>query len=234
MSETAEKSQETVSATTEPLSEPLTIGVEAYLSQEYARAERDKLWAKVWRQVGRVEELPQIGDFLTYEIGDDSLIVVRTAAEEIRAYYNVCSHRGRRLIDTPFGAKNVDAVVSDASTAEALKAYYRFLCKRPCFSDEYLPTFNRPNVTLVDVSDTKGVERITAHGIVAHGTEHEVDCIIFASGFEITTELDRRLGIAPFAGRDGLSLYDHLAKGYRTLHGVTSCGFPNLFWTGFI
>jgi len=128
----------------------------------------------------------------------------------------------------------VDAVVEDPATAEALKPYYRFLCKRPCFSDEYLPTFNRPNVTLVDVSGTRGVERITARGIIAHGTEHEVDCIIFASGFEITTELDRRLGIAPFAGRDGLSLYDHWATGYRTLHGITSHGFPNLLWTGFI
>jgi len=128
----------------------------------------------------------------------------------------------------------VDGIVQDATTAEALKAYYRFLCKRPCFSDEYLPTFNRPNVTLVDVSDTKGVERITARGIIAHGVEHEVDCIIFASGFEITTELDRRLGIQPFADRDGQSLYDHWAKGYRTLHGILSHGFPNLFWTGFI
>ena len=128
----------------------------------------------------------------------------------------------------------VDAVVEDPATAEALKPWYRFLCKRPCFSDEYLPTFNRPNVTLVDVSDTKGVERITARGIIAYGTEHQVDCIIFASGFEITTELDRRLGIAPFAGRDGLSLYDHWATGYRTLHGITSHGFPNLLWTGFI
>ena len=128
----------------------------------------------------------------------------------------------------------VDAIVTDPVTAEALKPYYRFLCKRPCFSDEYLPTFNRPNVTLVDVSDTRGVERITASGIIARGTEHRVDCIIFASGFEITTELDRRLGITPFTGRNGLSLYDHWAKGYRTLHGITSHGFPNLLWTGFI
>jgi cyclohexanone monooxygenase len=128
----------------------------------------------------------------------------------------------------------VDTIVKDKKTAEALKPYYRFLCKRPGFSDEYLPTYNRPNVTLVDVSDTKGVERITAGGIIAHGTEYEVDCIIFASGFEITTDLDRRLGIAPFAGRDGLSLYDHWAKGYRTLHGITSHGFPNMFFTGFI
>ena len=128
----------------------------------------------------------------------------------------------------------VDEVVHDPETAEALKPYYRFLCKRPGFSDEYLPTFNRPNVTLVDVSDTKGVERITAKGIVARGEEHEVDCIIFASGFEITTDLDRRLGIEPFTGRGGLSLYDHWAGGYRTLHGITSRGFPNLLFTGFI
>jgi cyclohexanone monooxygenase len=128
----------------------------------------------------------------------------------------------------------VDAVVEDERTAQALKPYYRFLCKRPCFNDEYLPTFNRPNVTLVDVSETKGVERITEKGIVAHGVEHEVDCIIFASGFEITTDLDRRLGIRPFTGRAGLSLYDHWAKGYRTLHGVMSHGFPNQFFTGFL
>ncbi|WKG13257.1 NAD(P)/FAD-dependent oxidoreductase [Nocardia sp. PE-7] len=128
----------------------------------------------------------------------------------------------------------VDAVVTDTATAEALKPYYRFLCKRPCFNDDYLPTFNRPNVTLVDVSGTKGVERITAGGIVADGVEHEVDCIIFASGFEITTDLDRRFGIAPFAGRDELSLYDHWAKGYRTLHGTMTTGFPNQFFTGFL
>jgi cyclohexanone monooxygenase len=128
----------------------------------------------------------------------------------------------------------VDAVVEDQETAEALKPYYRFLCKRPCFSDEYLPTFNRANVTLVDVSDSKGVERITAKGVVAHGVEYEVDCIIFASGFEITSDLDRRLGIEPFTGREGLSLYDHWAAGYRTLHGIMSHGFPNLFFTGFL
>ncbi|WP_406327635.1 SRPBCC family protein [Streptomyces sp. NBC_00203] len=108
MSETVDNIQETDSATmeppAEPLSQPLTIGVEAYLSEEYARAERDKLWAKVWQQVGRVEELPKTGDFLTYEILDDSLIVVRTAPDTVRAYYNVCSHRGRPLVDVPPGA----------------------------------------------------------------------------------------------------------------------------------
>ncbi|SHM65778.1 flavin-containing monooxygenase [Cryptosporangium aurantiacum] len=128
----------------------------------------------------------------------------------------------------------IDAVVEDPATAEALKPYYRFLCKRPLFSDQYLPTFNRPNVTLIDVSDTKGVERITASGIVQNGVEYAVDCIVYASGFEITTDLDRRLAIAPFTGRDGLSLYDHWAEGYRTLHGMMSHGFPNQFFTGYV
>ncbi|WP_019930686.1 SRPBCC family protein [Nocardia sp. BMG111209] len=95
---------ENVSAAAEPLSSPMTIGVEAYVSEEYARAEADKLWSKVWQQVCRVEELPRIGDFLTYEIQNESFLLVRTADDTIRAYYNVCAHRGRRLVDTPPGA----------------------------------------------------------------------------------------------------------------------------------
>jgi hypothetical protein len=83
------------------MSEPLTVGAEAYISEEYARAERDRLWRKVWQQVGRVEEIPEVGNFLTYEILDDSIIVVRTAPDRIAAYHNVCPHRGRRLVDTP-------------------------------------------------------------------------------------------------------------------------------------
>src|SRR5262245_30715309 len=74
----------------EDLSEPVTIGVEAYVSEDYARAERDKLWRKVWLQAGRVEEIPNVGDFLTYKILDDSILIVRTAADHISAYYNVC------------------------------------------------------------------------------------------------------------------------------------------------
>ena len=90
----------------EDLSGPVAIGVDAYVSEDYARAERDKLWRKVWQQVGRVEEIPNVGDFLTYDILDDSILIVRTSDNEIAAYYNVCQHRGRRLVDTPEGAKN--------------------------------------------------------------------------------------------------------------------------------
>jgi len=88
----------------EELSEPLTLSAEVYLSREYARAEGDKLWAKVWQHVGRVEELPNVGDYFTYDIGEDSILVVRSGPDTIKAYHNVCSHRGRQLVDTASGA----------------------------------------------------------------------------------------------------------------------------------
>src|SRR6201999_305795 len=90
----------------EELSTPVTIGVEAYISEDYVRAERDKLWRKVWQQVGRVEDLPKVGSFLTYDILDDSVVVVRSGPEQFKAHHNVCVHRGRRLVDTPEGAKH--------------------------------------------------------------------------------------------------------------------------------
>jgi cyclohexanone monooxygenase len=89
-------------------------------------------------------------------------------------------------------------------------------------------------VTLVDVSESKGVERLTEKGIVANGVEYEVDCVIFASGFEISTEISRRYAVDVIEGRDGLSLFDHWHDSYQTLHGMTTRGFPNQFFTGFI
>ena len=125
----------------------------------------------------------------------------------------------------------VDEVVADPATAEALKPWYRVMCKRPTFNDEFLECFNRPNVTLVDVSGTKGVERITPRGVVAGGVEYEVDCIIYATGFEISSQFRRRLGLE-IDGRGGQSLFDHWADGLRTLHGFTTRGFPNWFYIG--
>jgi cyclohexanone monooxygenase len=125
----------------------------------------------------------------------------------------------------------VDEHVTDLATAEALKPWYRQFCKRPTFNDEYLPTFNRPNVTLVDVSDAQGVERITSTGVVANGVEYPVDCIIYASGFEISTAFRRRIGFE-ITGRGGQSLFDYYKDGFRTLHGHSSRGFPNWFYIG--
>jgi cyclohexanone monooxygenase len=127
----------------------------------------------------------------------------------------------------------VDHTVKDTRTAELLKAWYRHGCKRPCFSDEYLQTFNRPNVTLIDVSDAKGVERITRKGVVANGREYEVDCIVYASGYEFSADPKTRYGLEAMDGRNGVSLYTHWGKGFHTLHGAMTRGFPNLFFTGY-
>jgi cation diffusion facilitator CzcD-associated flavoprotein CzcO len=124
----------------------------------------------------------------------------------------------------------VDAVVDDPTTAEALKPWYRQLCKRPCFHDEYLQTYNRPDVHLVD-TDGKGVERIDETGVVVAGRHYDLDCIIFASGFEVGTDYARRAGYET-VGRGGETLSEHWAGGMRTKHGIHVHGFPNLFIVG--
>ena len=125
----------------------------------------------------------------------------------------------------------VDAIVEDPATAEALKPWYRQFCKRPCFHDEYLATYNRPNVTLVDTHG-KGVERLTERGVVANGREYALDCLIFATGFEVGTAYTRRAGY-DIIGRGGRTLSEHWSDGIRTLHGLTTDGFPNCFFLGF-
>ncbi|MFA5884832.1 MAG: NAD(P)/FAD-dependent oxidoreductase [Acidimicrobiia bacterium] len=124
----------------------------------------------------------------------------------------------------------VDAIVEDPDTAEALKPYYRQFCKRPCFHDDYLPTFNRPNVTLVDTGG-KGVERITEHGVVVDGTEYVVDCLIFATGFEVGTAYTRRAGF-DIVGRDEVTLGEKWDEQVASFHGFMSRGFPNCFFMG--
>jgi len=124
----------------------------------------------------------------------------------------------------------VDVIVKDKRTAESLKPWYRQFCKRPTFNDEYLPAFNRPNVTLVDTLG-RGVDRITAKGLVFEGVEYEADCIIFATGFEVGTSYTRRAAFEIY-GRGGKSLTEYWAGGMKTLHGFCSAGFPNCFHMG--
>jgi cyclohexanone monooxygenase len=121
----------------------------------------------------------------------------------------------------------VDDIVKDPTTAEALKPWYNQFCKRPCFHDDYLPTFNRPNVHLVD-TDGQGVERITERGVVVAGKEYELDCLIFGTGFEVGTDFTRRLGFEVH-GRDGVTLTEKWKGGAQTFHGLFTQGFPNLF-----
>ncbi|MEE3175154.1 MAG: NAD(P)/FAD-dependent oxidoreductase [Pseudomonadota bacterium] len=122
-------------------------------------------------------------------------------------------------------------IVNDEKTAELLQPWYRQFCKRPCFHDEYLDTYNRGNVTLVD-TDGRGVERLTETGVVANGEHFEIDCLIFATGFEVGTSYTRRSGY-DIVGRGGQTLSEHWQEGLRTFQGLTSHGFPNCFFLGF-
>ncbi|MEE1743607.1 flavin-containing monooxygenase [Streptomyces sp. JV184] len=126
----------------------------------------------------------------------------------------------------------VDTEVTDPSTAAALQPWYRYACKRPTFSDRYLPTFNRNDVTLVDTADSHGIERMTPRGVVVGGVEYELDCLVFATGFSVGVS-GITSGKLPVTGRDGIRLLDvRTQRGPRTLHGFTSNGFPNLIQMG--
>jgi len=122
--------------------------------------------------------------------------------------------------------QRIDEIVEDPETAQKLKPYWGKHCKRVCFHDDYLPAFNLPNVHLVDTAG-RGVDSITSRGPVVDGVEYPVDLLIYASGFEVTTDLHHRLGFDP-AGRDGVKLSERWAEGAHTLHGVLASGFPNM------
>ncbi|MDI1477686.1 NAD(P)/FAD-dependent oxidoreductase [Polyangium sp. y55x31] len=194
----------------------------------------DEAWAKSlkpgWQQErlvnfsaivsGQSQDVDLVQDGWTYIFDDPSMRSAKTP-EEAAEMRQLADFRKMEEIRT-----RVDTIVKDPATAEALKPYYNQLCKRPCFHDEYLQTFNRPNVTLVD-TDGKGVERITPTGVVVQGKEYPVDCLVYASGFEISSEYTRRLGF-DIRGRGGKSLRDSWADGPSTLHGMQTRGYPNL------
>ncbi|KAM3416437.1 hypothetical protein BST61_g8032 [Cercospora zeina] len=125
-----------------------------------------------------------------------------------------------------------DSVVMNKETAEGLKPWYNQLCKRPCFHDEYLQSFNQNNVHLVDTKG-KGIERITEKGIVANGEEFGIDCIIYATGFELATDWSHRSNMEIY-GRDGQTITDCWSTGASTLHGWTTRGFPNCFFVSIV
>lgn len=157
-----------------------------------------------------------------------NLLVARTLAGEGTAAAELVQAADFRKMEQI--RARVDTVVRDPATGEALKPYYNQFCKRPCFHDEYLDTFNRPNVTLVDTQG-RGVERITERGVVAGGREYPLDCLIYATGFEFGTGYTRRAGFE-IHGRDGVALSEKWRDGPLTFHGFHTRGFPNLFIVG--
>jgi cation diffusion facilitator CzcD-associated flavoprotein CzcO len=126
----------------------------------------------------------------------------------------------------------IRSIVEDPQTAAAMEPFYYLFCKRPCFHDDYLATFNRPNVSIVDTHG-QGIEAVRPRAVVVEGEEYEVDCLIFATGFEVGTGYRRETGY-DVVGRNGLLLSEKWADGPRTLHGMQVSGFPNCFFTGIV
>ena len=146
-----------------------------------------------------------------------------TSAELARATENSDYERMEQI------RLRVSSIVRDSTTAELLKPYYRPLCKRPCFHDEYLDTFNRPNVHLIDASNG-GVQRLTDKGVVVNDRLFEVDCLIFATGFEVGSSIGKPGGL-DLAGKGGAKLSDKWRNGYVTMFGFTTAGFPNCYFS---
>ena len=153
--------------------------------------------------------------------GGDAVRNAKTPEEKVRAQENANIDYMMRI------HRRIEKVVKDPETAEALKPWYMFMCKRPCFHNDYLPTFNRPNVHLVDTHG-KGITQITPKGPVFEGKQYEVDVLIYATGYEVQkTGIYNRI-----VGEGGRDLDDKYATGIRTLLGVHTQGYPNLFIMG--
>jgi cyclohexanone monooxygenase len=146
------------------------------------------------------------------------------SAEDIEAAKELADFKHNELVRA-----RVDDYVKDPEKARLLKAYYRTMCKRPGFSDDYLPAMDRDSVSLVDVSS--GIDAISKAGVVVGGVEYPLDCIVFATGFELGTTWSHRAGY-DVIGRGGLRVSEKFAQGMKTFHGLFSKDFPNLFFLG--
>lgn len=184
--------------------------------------QHDRIWNFTYWTSGVREGTDLIADSWTNLLGEPTAVTGGAGAtvdpEEM--------HRAE-ILKMEAVRRRIDSIVKDKATAEALKPYYNYFCKRPGFSDDYLQTFNRENVTLVD-TDGKGVERITAKGVVVAGREYELDCIVYATGFDFMTGFTRESGL-DISGKGGMSLSGHWSRGAHTLYGMQTRGFPNFF-----
>jgi cyclohexanone monooxygenase len=115
--------------------------------------------------------------------------------------------------------------VRDAKVAALLAPKNTIGCKRLCIDIGYYETFNRPNVTLIDVSEMP-IEAITRQGVRVEGREYKVDAIVFATGFDAMTGALLKIDIR---GKGGLTLREKWREGPRTYLGLAMAGFPNLF-----
>ncbi len=196
----------------------------------------DPAWAASlqpgWQQARMENFTAQMAGHLAEEdmVGDGWTVLVRAIRQKLAA--GAAPEFGALLAQADMEQmvrvrERIDSIVQDRDTAEALKPWFSLFCKRPCFHDDYLAVFNRPNVTLVDTQG-RGVERITPAGVVVDGREYPLDCLIFATGFETSTDFSKRSGFE-MHGRASTSLSQKWSGGMSTLHGMHTRGFPNCF-----
>ncbi|HEX7442465.1 MAG TPA: monooxygenase, partial [Acidimicrobiales bacterium] len=191
------------------------------LEPGWQRARMDNFQAVI---MGRPVECDLVDDGWTHDYAG-TRNVPRVEGQTIAEYLERVEQVDYEVMEAH--RRRVEELVADPATAGVLKPYYRYLCKRPCFHDEYLPALNGPNVTVVDCP--AGIDRITERGPVVGGRQYDVDCIVYATGFEAeVTPLQRRAG-HQVIGRGGVTLAGKWADGAASLFGMTSRGFPNMF-----
>jgi len=210
---------------------PSTIDVrdQRITTQEEIEAwKQEPDWAKKRR-----ERLAMISSGRTALQGNDDFLSGKVSApKEKRTYEREISQEEliQKQLNTNFRIMEqirarIDAVVKDPKVAEILKPYYAYGCKRPTFHDEYLPSFNLPNVHLVDTAP-RGVSLINERGVVHEGVQYDLDVLIYATGFQW-------MGAGSFnmiVGREGKTLRDKWKEGgVKTFLGLHTHGFPNLF-----
>ncbi|MGY3622910.1 flavin-containing monooxygenase [Bradyrhizobium sp. USDA 10063] len=142
------------------------------------------------------------------------------------AYNNLALDKAANDTAADFVREKIAEIVKDPETAKLLQPNSHPIgSKRICVDTDYFATFNRPNVTLVDIKSNPIVE-ITEHAVRTTAGKHELDALVLATGFDAMTGSVAKIDIR---GRDGLTLNAKWAEGPRTYLGLMSAGFPNLF-----
>ncbi|KPM35105.1 Pentalenolactone D synthase [Neonectria ditissima] len=157
-------------------------------------------------------------------IGGPKIITPDRVQEHIDSLFKLDTKRSEKV------RARIEREVQDPDTAEKLKPWYPAWCKRPTFNDDYLSTFNRPNVTLID-TDGKGIQKYTERGLLCGEEEVEIDVLVMATGFLLggTQSPSDRMSSA-IIGRDERPIADKWDSGdFGTLFGISTHQFPNMF-----
>lgn len=142
------------------------------------------------------------------------------------AFRDLTLNREANEAVSAFIREKIDEIVEDKDVAALLKPPHIYGCKRPCIDTGYFEVYNRDNVHLIDASQ-HGIDKITADGVVVNGEEHQVDCLIFATGFDAIIGTLNRIDIRGLNHRE---LKDKWEEGPRNYLGLVSNGFPNMFF----